>query len=198
MWWGPQTSDFACFSGRHRNSCKVTRRPSSKTNGRDKSSISDIIMKVAKQMAFPIHVLHVTQMGAFRSDAHVGTWSDNPSVPDCSHWCLPGVPDMWNEILFSYMLSKNGELFQWATTVATCGLNSVVHELFPCYPDWEFEEYRMLCLVWSLELIVCAVSLAVGWGIMILSEMMFPVGSFVLLISQERRCYEQIWYAIGH
>ncbi|XP_056164411.1 protein trichome berefringence-like 7 isoform X2 [Syzygium oleosum] len=107
-----RTFESSHWSGRRRNSCKVTRRPSSKTNGRDKSSISDIIMKVAKQMAFPIHMLHVTPMGAFRSDAHVGTWSDNPSVPDCSHWCLPGVPDMWNEILFSYMLSKNGELFQ--------------------------------------------------------------------------------------
>lgn len=109
-----RTFESSHWSGRNRNSCKVTRRPSLKAKGRDKSSISDIIMKVTKQMAFPIRVLHVTPMGAFRSDAHVGTWSDNPSVPDCSHWCLPGVPDMWNEILFSYMLSKNGELLQLA------------------------------------------------------------------------------------
>ncbi|XP_030523593.1 protein trichome berefringence-like 7 [Rhodamnia argentea] len=107
-----RTFESSHWSGRNRNSCKVTRRPSSKTHGRDKSSISDTIMKVAKQMAFPVRVLHVTPMGAFRSDAHVGPWSNNPSVPDCSHWCLPGVPDMWNEILFSYMLSKNGEIFQ--------------------------------------------------------------------------------------
>lgn len=59
-------------------------------------------------MTFPVKVVHVTPMGAFRSDAHVGTWSDNPSVPDCSHWCLPGVPDTWNEIIFSNLLSKNG------------------------------------------------------------------------------------------
>lgn len=85
----------------------MTRQPSLRTGGRDRSPISDTIIKVVKAMAVPVTVLHVTPMGAFRSDAHVGTWSDNPSVPDCSHWCLPGVPDMWNEILLSNMLSRN-------------------------------------------------------------------------------------------
>lgn len=54
-------------------------------------------------MTVPVTTMYVTPMGSFRSDAHVGTWSDNPTVPDCSHWCLPGVPDAWNEILFSYL-----------------------------------------------------------------------------------------------
>lgn len=65
-----------------------------------------MINRVVKNMSVPVTVLHVTHMSAYRSDGHVGTWSDNPSVPDCSHWCLPGVPDMWNEILFSYLLQK--------------------------------------------------------------------------------------------
>lgn len=103
-----------CASGRNRNSCKVSRLPSLDTKGKDRSSISDTIIDVVKKTAAPVTVLHVTPMGAFRGDAHVGSWSDNPSVPDCSHWCLPGVPDMWNEILFSYLLSKNGTYLQWA------------------------------------------------------------------------------------
>lgn len=61
-------------------------------------------MKVVRKMTVPVTVLHVTPMGAFRSDGHVGSWSDNPSVQDCSHWCLPGVPDMWNEIFFFYLM----------------------------------------------------------------------------------------------
>nr|GEW62471.1 hypothetical protein [Tanacetum cinerariifolium] len=48
-------------------------------------------------------VLFWTFEGSHWSDAHVGTWSDNRTVPDSSHWCLPGVPDAWNEILFSYL-----------------------------------------------------------------------------------------------
>ncbi|CAL5384551.1 unnamed protein product [Camellia sinensis] len=93
-------------SSRTRQKCKVTRQPLSKIKGKEQSPFSDIIQNVVKNLSVPVTVLHVTPMGAFRSDAHVGTWSDNPSVPDCSHWCLPGVPDMWNEILFLYLFSK--------------------------------------------------------------------------------------------
>ncbi|KDO83602.1 hypothetical protein CISIN_1g025465mg [Citrus sinensis] len=107
-----RTFEASHWSGRNRNSCKVSRHPSLDTKGKDRSSISDTIIDVVKKTAAPVTVLHVTPMGAFRGDAHVGSWSDNPSVPDCSHWCLPGVPDMWNEILFSYLLSKNGTYLQ--------------------------------------------------------------------------------------
>ncbi|KAG6749787.1 hypothetical protein POTOM_046856 [Populus tomentosa] len=30
------------------------------------------------------------------------------SIQDCSHWCLPGVPDTWNEFLHFLLLSKRG------------------------------------------------------------------------------------------
>lgn len=95
------------YSSGSRKTCKVTRQPWFNTRGRDRSPISNAIINVARKMTVPVTVLHVTRMGSFRSDGHVGTWSDNPSVPDCSHWCLPGVPDMWNEILFSYLMPSN-------------------------------------------------------------------------------------------
>jgi len=95
-----------CGSGQNHNSCKVTQQPWKRSNGKERSPISDMISKVVKNMSLPVTVLHVTPMTAYRSDGHVGTWSDKPSVPDCSHWCLPGVPDMWNEILLSYLLPK--------------------------------------------------------------------------------------------
>lgn len=103
-----RTFESSHWSGKNRNSCKVPKLPSSRSHGRDRSPISDVIIKVVKKMTVPVTVLHVTPMDAYRSDAHVGTWSDNPSVPDCSHWCLPGVPDTWNEILLLHLLSKNG------------------------------------------------------------------------------------------
>ncbi|KAL2339684.1 hypothetical protein Fmac_007624 [Flemingia macrophylla] len=99
-----RTFESSHWSGQNHNSCKVSQRPWKRTNGRERSPISDMINKVVKNMNAPVTVLHVTPMTAYRSDGHVGTWSDKPSVPDCSHWCLPGVPDMWNEILLSYLL----------------------------------------------------------------------------------------------
>lgn len=79
----------------------------SDTKGTDRSLFSDTILEVVKNMTVPVTVLHVTSMSAFRSDAHVGTWSDGQPVSDCSHWCLPGVPDVWNEIFLSYMLTNH-------------------------------------------------------------------------------------------
>ncbi|KAG4399022.1 hypothetical protein GLYMA_08G156100v4 [Glycine max] len=86
--------------------CNVTQYPTLETNGRDQSLFSDTILQVVKNVTIPINVLHVTSMSAFRSDAHVGNWSDNPSIQDCSHWCLPGVPDMWNEIILSQLFTE--------------------------------------------------------------------------------------------
>ncbi|XP_019177150.1 PREDICTED: protein trichome berefringence-like 7 [Ipomoea nil] len=83
--------------------CYVPNQPLSETGGQEYSSFSDAILNVVKSMIVPVTVLHITPMAAFRSDAHVGTWSDNPSLSDCSHWCLPGVPDVWNEIVLSYL-----------------------------------------------------------------------------------------------
>ncbi|CAI9115618.1 OLC1v1016572C1 [Oldenlandia corymbosa var. corymbosa] len=102
---------FRTFEATHwggvesRKNCEVTRQPMSRIDGMDKHPYSDAIIRITKNVSVPVTVLHVTPMGAFRSDAHVGTWSDNPRIRDCSHWCLPGVPDMWNELLFSNLLS---------------------------------------------------------------------------------------------
>ncbi|CAO2834008.1 unnamed protein product [Amaranthus hypochondriacus] len=102
-----RTFEASHWSGRNRNKCKVSRRPMLTTQGKDRSPVSDVILRVIKSMSAPVTALHVTPMGAYRSDAHVGTYGDNPSVPDCSHWCLPGLPDMWNEIVFTYLLHKD-------------------------------------------------------------------------------------------
>uniref|UniRef100_A0A7N0T8S6 Trichome birefringence-like N-terminal domain-containing protein n=1 Tax=Kalanchoe fedtschenkoi TaxID=63787 RepID=A0A7N0T8S6_KALFE len=87
--------------------CNVTKYPISETEGRDRSIFTDTILEVAKNMVVPVNVLQITSMSAFRKDAHVGYWSDSPSVPDCSHWCLPGVPDIWNEIVLSNVFTTN-------------------------------------------------------------------------------------------
>ena len=84
----------------------MTKYPTPDTQGRDRSIFSEMIKEVVKNMTVPVSVLDVTSMSAFRSDGHVGLWSDNPLVPDCSHWCLPGVPDIWNEILLFFLFRQ--------------------------------------------------------------------------------------------
>ena len=81
----------------------MTSQPLSETEGKDSSPFSDTVFDVVKNMAVPVTVLHITPLSAFRRDAHAGMWSDKPNMSDYNHRCLPGVPDVWNEILF-YLL----------------------------------------------------------------------------------------------
>ncbi|KAK8954470.1 hypothetical protein KSP39_PZI002729 [Platanthera zijinensis] len=52
-------------------------------------------------------LLNITKMTARRKDGHLSLYYLGPSIraplyrQDCSHWCLPGVPDAWNELLYA-------------------------------------------------------------------------------------------------
>jgi hypothetical protein len=48
-----------------------------------------------------IRLLDVTALSRLREEGHVSRYRINGTqgVQDCLHWCLPGVPDAWNEIL---------------------------------------------------------------------------------------------------
>ncbi|CAI5943863.1 unnamed protein product [Closterium sp. NIES-64] len=44
-------------------------------------------------------VAEVTYMSAMRPDAHLFL-----NGKDCSHWCLPGVPDAWSDVLYNILM----------------------------------------------------------------------------------------------
>ncbi|KAI4375731.1 hypothetical protein MLD38_013563 [Melastoma candidum] len=101
-----RTFESTHWSGVGGRSCEITLLPSKEMGGRDKSFVTDTVLDVLEKMKTRVIPLRVTPMGAYRSDGHAGRWSYEPAVPDCTHWCLPGVPEAWNEILFSFILSK--------------------------------------------------------------------------------------------
>ncbi|CAN6200065.1 unnamed protein product [Urochloa humidicola] len=56
-----------------------------------------------------LHVLNVTLMTAQRRDGHPSVYNAVPPGQrraDCSHWCLPGVPDAWNELLYALIIRR--------------------------------------------------------------------------------------------
>ncbi|KAG6434988.1 hypothetical protein SASPL_106635 [Salvia splendens] len=60
-----------------------------------------------------VELLNVTVMTSQRKDGHSSLYYLGPNggpAPihrqDCSHWCLPGVPDSWNELLFAAFLKR--------------------------------------------------------------------------------------------
>uniref|UniRef100_A0A0E0BTE7 Uncharacterized protein n=1 Tax=Oryza glumipatula TaxID=40148 RepID=A0A0E0BTE7_9ORYZ len=48
-----------------------------------------------------IKFLDITAISRLRDEGHISRYSikGRGGVQDCLHWCLPGVPDTWNEIL---------------------------------------------------------------------------------------------------
>ncbi|KDP24643.1 hypothetical protein JCGZ_25559 [Jatropha curcas] len=73
-----------------------------------------VLERVLRGMKTHVTYLNVTQMTDYRKDGHPSIYRKRNIPPeerksplhfqDCSHWCLPGVPDTWNEILYAELL----------------------------------------------------------------------------------------------
>ncbi|KAF6134624.1 hypothetical protein GIB67_022911, partial [Kingdonia uniflora] len=69
-----------------------------------------ILESVIREMRTPVFYLNITKMTDYRKDGHpsIYTRPQTTRLPgmsqDCSHWCLPGVPDAWNELLYAALL----------------------------------------------------------------------------------------------
>ncbi|XP_059286473.1 protein trichome birefringence-like 5 [Lycium ferocissimum] len=68
-----------------------------------------IVEEVIKEMQRPVVLLNVTQSTNFRKDGHPSVYgkvanSGRRAKQDCSHWCLPGVPDAWNELIYAILV----------------------------------------------------------------------------------------------
>lgn len=54
-------------------------------------------------MGTNVKLLDITALSQLRDECHISKYSIKAStgVHDCLHWCLPGVPDAWNELLYA-------------------------------------------------------------------------------------------------
>ncbi|KAM7278519.1 hypothetical protein ACFE04_005653 [Oxalis oulophora] len=85
----------------------------------------DVLSAHAEQLrATNLDILNVTLMSARRKDGHSSLYYLGPVESpadihrqDCSHWCLPGVPDSWNELLYSFFLKQFGILMATKTAI---------------------------------------------------------------------------------
>lgn len=79
-----------------------------------------IAANFTKSMKVPLYFLNITTLSEYRKDAHPSVYRaiggkllspeqrSNPAVyADCTHWCLPGLPDTWNELLYAHIVSKS-------------------------------------------------------------------------------------------
>ncbi|CAI9087311.1 OLC1v1021354C1 [Oldenlandia corymbosa var. corymbosa] len=59
------------------------------------------IKKVISNIQKPVYLLDITTLSQLRKDAHPSAYSGDHSGTDCSHWCLAGLPDVWNQLLYA-------------------------------------------------------------------------------------------------
>ncbi|XP_071694012.1 protein trichome birefringence-like 2 [Rutidosis leptorrhynchoides] len=86
------------------NTSHLTRYPS-------KMRALDNVMRVMKT---PVIYLNISRLTDYRKDGHPSIYRTKYNIlkeqnstehaQDCSHWCLPGVPDSWNELLYASLL----------------------------------------------------------------------------------------------
>ncbi|XP_010553117.1 PREDICTED: protein trichome birefringence-like 31 [Tarenaya hassleriana] len=86
--------------------------------------IMEILGDVMQKVRVNVTLLNITQLSEYRKDGHTTVYgerkgklltkeqrADPKNFADCIHWCLPGVPDTWNEILYAYLLHSHRNLF---------------------------------------------------------------------------------------
>ncbi|KAL9659753.1 hypothetical protein QQ045_024562 [Rhodiola kirilowii] len=78
-----------------------------------RKSIMQVVKDVFRKSKIPVTLLNITQLSSYRKDAHTSIYKKqwtpltkeqlaNPvSYADCVHYCLPGLQDTWNELLFA-------------------------------------------------------------------------------------------------
>jgi len=83
-------------------------------SGSDLPTMSTV-EKILSNLSSKVSVINITQLSEYRKDGHPSIFrkfweplrpqqlSNPSSYSDCIHWCLPGVPDVWNELLFHFL-----------------------------------------------------------------------------------------------
>ncbi|GLJ24585.1 hypothetical protein SUGI_0469780 [Cryptomeria japonica] len=97
---------FSTMAPRH-SSCEKETEPVQNTSAYNPPLPPQvpILKQVLSSTSFPFVMLDITDMSQLRKDAHPSKYgSTHPTNSgDCSHWCIPGVPDIWNELLYSFV-----------------------------------------------------------------------------------------------
>ncbi|KAK0586043.1 hypothetical protein LWI29_038583 [Acer saccharum] len=83
-----------------------------------------VLESVLKAMKNHVTYLNIARMTDYRKEGHPSFYRDynltkeerklklKYLIQDCNHWCLPGVPDAWNELLYAELLIKENKMLQ--------------------------------------------------------------------------------------
>ncbi|KAM6595146.1 hypothetical protein CsatA_002849 [Cannabis sativa] len=58
-----------------------------------------VLTDVLNQIEKPVHLLNITTLSQLRKDGHPSKYNAFKGM-DCTHWCIAGVQDTWNQLLY--------------------------------------------------------------------------------------------------
>ncbi|KAG5551510.1 hypothetical protein RHGRI_009806 [Rhododendron griersonianum] len=60
-----------------------------------------MVRRALSKIKKPVTLLDITSLSQLRKDGHPSIYGNSGGRGlDCTHWCVAGVPDTWNQILF--------------------------------------------------------------------------------------------------
>ncbi|XVF24151.1 hypothetical protein REPUB_Repub13aG0102500 [Reevesia pubescens] len=79
-----------------------------------------IASNITQNMKIPVRFIDITSLSEYRKDAHTSVHTirqgkmltpeqqaDPATYADCIHWCLPGLPDTWNEFIYTHIIARS-------------------------------------------------------------------------------------------
>ncbi|KAG9160050.1 hypothetical protein Leryth_005785 [Lithospermum erythrorhizon] len=105
----PDHANAMAWGNRKARDCRGERKPildSKYPGGPHPAEV--VIRRVLRKMRTPVYLLGITGLSQLRKDGHPSLYGFRGSRgSDCSHWCLPGVPDTWNQLLYAALIQNN-------------------------------------------------------------------------------------------
>ncbi|CAL5393828.1 unnamed protein product [Camellia sinensis] len=87
------------------NNCRGQTKPIDGSNYPGNHYPGEAVLKsVLGSMKKPVSLLDKALLTQLRKDGHPSQYSGTGF--DCSHWCLAGVPDSWNKLLYTILTQK--------------------------------------------------------------------------------------------
>ena len=62
-------------------------------------SAVNIVKDVLSTIKKPVKLLDIATLSQLRKDAHPSSYNAYKGM-DCTHWCVAGLPDTWNQLLY--------------------------------------------------------------------------------------------------
>ncbi|KAI4306052.1 hypothetical protein L6164_029364 [Bauhinia variegata] len=101
----PTHTDASSWGNYNAKNCSEEKLPLPASFHQKKPAAEVILERVIGITSKRVHLLNITRLSQLRKDAHPSVYGTTGHYGmDCSHWCLPGLPDTWNELLYAELI----------------------------------------------------------------------------------------------